>query len=64
MNLNIWMVLIRMNLQGMDIDTGSLQQQKSASCNAYKYFQQKLNRRSVIGNPLGLRSVGDSHQKE
>jgi hypothetical protein len=52
--------------QGMDIDTGNIieEQQASQSCNTYKYFQHKLNKRSVIGNPLGFRSVVDSHQME
>jgi hypothetical protein len=52
--------------QGMDIDTGDSreEQQTSQSCNTYKYFQRKLNKRSVIGNPLGFRSVADSHQME
>jgi hypothetical protein len=50
--------------QGMDIETGSLQEQRNESCNKYKYFQQKINRRSVIGNPLGFRSVVDPHKME
>jgi hypothetical protein len=33
--------------QGMDIDSGSLQQQRSSSYNTYKYLQQKLNRINI-----------------